>query len=138
MVAAVCAWHERHAGAAAEIERRLAARERMATAAHALAESFAVLTRLPAPYRIAPADALAVLEGNFLRTARVASLDADGYKAMLRRAGSEGVAGGRVYDAVIAACALKARASTLLTFNAAHFAGLLPPAVRIVTPPPHA
>jgi predicted nucleic acid-binding protein len=138
MVAAVCAWHERHASAAAEIERRLAARERMATAAHALAESFAVLTRFPAPYRIAPADALAVLEGNFLRTARVAALDAEGYKAMLRRAGSEGVVGGRVYDAVIAACALRAKASTLLTFNAAHFTGLLPPAVRIVTPAPHA
>ena len=49
MVAAVCGWHVRHAVAAAEIERRLDRGERMAIAARAIAETYAVLTRLPPP-----------------------------------------------------------------------------------------
>jgi len=71
----------------------------MATAAHALAESYAVLTRLPAPHRLSPADALAVLEGSFLGSALIVALNADGYRAVLRRSGKEGIAGGRTYDA---------------------------------------
>jgi predicted nucleic acid-binding protein len=35
-----------------------------------------------------------------------------------------GVAGGRAYDAVIAACAAQGKASTVLTFNAADFTAL--------------
>lgn len=60
---------------------------------HALAEAYAVLTRLPAPHRLAPADALAVLEGSFLEVARVVALDVDGYRSVLRRAGKEGISG---------------------------------------------
>lgn len=106
----------------------------MITAAHALAESFSVLTRLPAPYRISPADALALLEDNFMKPARVVALDASGYQDQLRRAAAEGIAGGRIYDALIAACAIKAGATTVLTFNASHFGNLPPAGPRVVTP----
>lgn len=60
--------------------------------------------------------------------------DGDGYRALLRRAGKEGIVGGRTYDAVIAQCALKAKAATLLTFNAKHFADLEAAGVRVVVP----
>ena len=106
----------------------------MATAAHALAESYAVLTRLPAPHRLSPADALALLEANFLEAALIVALDGDGYRALLRRAGKEGVSGGRTYDAVIAECAVKARAAVLLTFNAQHFEGLDAAGIRVIVP----
>jgi predicted nucleic acid-binding protein len=134
IIAAVCGWHKHHPGAAAEIERRLAAKERIATAAHALAEAYAVLTRLPAPHRLAPADALALLEANFIDGARVSALDAEEYRSLLRRAGKEGVSGGRTYDAIIADCAVKAQAAVLLTFNATHFQSLGAGSVRIVVP----
>lgn len=134
IVAALCTWHTYHAPAAAEIERRLGARERLATAAHALAETYAVLTRFPAPHRLSPADALALLEGNFIDRAQVVALDAGGYRALLRRAGTEGISGGRTYDALIAECALKARAGVLLTFNARHFAHLEASGVRVLVP----
>jgi len=134
IIAAVCGWHQHHPQAAAEIERRLGARERLATAAHALAEAYAVLTRFPAPHRLAPADALALLEANFIDGAQVIALGADGYRSLLRRAGREGVSGGRTYDAIIAACAVRARAAVLLTFNAAHFQHLDAAAVRVVVP----
>jgi len=134
IIAAVCAWHAHHAPAAGEIDRRLGGRELLATAAHALAESYAVLTRIPAPHRLSPADALALLEGNFIDNARVVALDAPGYRSLLRRAGRDGISGGRTYDAVIAECALKAKAATLLTFNARHFADLEAAGGRVVVP----
>ena len=65
IIASVCAWHEHHAPAAAEIEQRLMANETMVIAAHAAAEAYAVLTRLPPPHRLSPEDALALIEGNF-------------------------------------------------------------------------
>lgn len=134
IIAAVCAWHTHHAPAADAIDRRLGARQLLATAAHALAEAYAVLTRIPAPHRLAPADALALLEGNFIDGARIVALDVNGYRSLLRRAGRDGISGGRTYDAVIAECALKARAATLLTFNSRHFADLEAAGVRVVVP----
>lgn len=134
IIAAICGWHERHAEAAAEITRRLESKERLATAAHALAEAYAVLTRLPAPHRLAPADAVALLEGNFIDGARVIALDAEGYRSLLKRAATEGFSGGRTYDAIIAECAVRAQAAALLTFNALHFRALSPAQMRVVVP----
>lgn len=121
MVAAVCTWHERHAAAAAEIERRLEAGDRLAIAAHALVEAYAVLTRLPAPHRLAPADAWALVKTNFVDQADLVALDARAHASLLAHLAAAGVGGGRTYDAVIAACARHAHAGTLLTFNPRQF-----------------
>jgi predicted nucleic acid-binding protein len=134
IIAPVCGWHKFHPKAAAEIEQRLEKREQLATAAHALAEAYAVLTRMPAPHRLAPADALALIEGNFTDGARVIALDAAGYRSLLKRAPRDGLSGGRTYDAIIAECAVRARAATLLTFNALHFQALDATQVRVVVP----
>jgi predicted nucleic acid-binding protein len=133
MVAALCAWHERHEAAAAELNRRLG-REPMLLAAPALVETYAVLTRLPPPHRLSPTNALELVEANFLATGRTVSLDAATYHALLRRAPQGGIAGGRIYDAVIAHCALKAKAAALLTFNEAHFAPFARAGFAIVVP----
>src|SRR6266508_3274050 len=74
MVAAVCTWHERHLAAVGAIERRLERGGRLAIAAHALVETYAVLTRLPAPHRLAPADAWALVKANFVDSATVVAL----------------------------------------------------------------
>jgi hypothetical protein len=65
---------------------------------------------------------------------RTLALEADAYRALLRAAPEAGVAGGRTYDAVIAACAVAGSAETLLTFNATHFASLPLGSVEIVVP----
>jgi predicted nucleic acid-binding protein len=106
----------------------------MLSAAPALIEGYAVLTRLPPPHRMGPDDALALLDTNFIRARRVIALDAKSYCDLLRRAPGEEVSGGRTYDAVIAACALRARATTLLTFNAEHFAAYSDRGLEIVVP----
>lgn len=134
MVAAVCAWHEHHPPAAAELNRRLGSREPMIVAAPALVEAYAVLTRLPSPHRLSATDALAVLEANFLRSGSLMALDAASYRSLLRQAPDDGIAGGRTYDAVIARCAVRAKASTLLTFNERHFHALLLAGIDLVVP----
>src|SRR5262249_55945131 len=121
MIAAVCAWHEHHTLAAAELEWRFSQNESLLVAASALVEAYAVLTRLPPPHRLSPADALALLEVNFINSAKIITLDRRAYVTLLRRAPHEDIVGGRTYDAVIAACARKGKAATILTFNEQHF-----------------
>lgn len=121
MVAAVCTWHEHHTAAAAEIERRLARKEQLAVPAPALVETYAVLTRLPAPHRLSPADAWTLVEANFIEPAKVVTLSAAAYTRLLRRLALEGIAGGRTYDAVIGECVRQGQADALLTFNRRHF-----------------
>lgn len=121
MVAVVCTWHEHHGAAAAEIQSRLGRGERLAVAAPALVETYAVLTRLPSPHRLSPTDAWALIEANFMKQATIVVLTGSGYARLLRRLARQMVAGGRSYDAIIAECARKAKAETLLTLNRRHF-----------------
>src|SRR5919108_2751646 len=124
MIAAVCSWHEHHEAAANEIERRLAGRAKMIVAAPALIEAYAVLTRLPPPHRLSPQTASTLLENNFLKLATLIALNAKSYETLLLGAPKNNVAGGRMYDAVIAACAKQGKASAVLTFNAGDFTTL--------------
>jgi predicted nucleic acid-binding protein len=133
LVAAVCGWHEHHELAATAIESRLARGETLSVAAHALAEAYAVLTRLPPPHRLAPADAWRLIDANFTRDVRVVALSGREYVKLLGGLPAAAVAGGRTYDAIIAECARRAGVSTLLTLNPRHFDP--PPAgVAIVVP----
>ena len=121
MVAAVCSWHDRHAEAAADIGRRLDAGQRLTIPAHALLETYAVLTRLPAPHRLAPSDAWALVKGNFVERATVTTIDARAHVAVLARLAGARIGGGRTYDAAIAAAARDAGADVLLTLHSRHF-----------------
>ena len=113
MVAAICSWHEHHARAAAEIERRLGRGDALVVAAPALVETYSVLTRLPSPHRLSPTDSQTLLEASFLSDgAETVALDADGYVRLIRGAPERGIAGGSTYDAVIVACAASAGVRT--------------------------
>jgi predicted nucleic acid-binding protein len=133
MVAAVCTWHEHHAAAVNEIERRLARGERLAVPAPALVEAYAVLTRLPAPHRLSPSDAWALVEANFVKHGRVVALASAVYVKILRGLASQATGGGRTYDAVIGEAAREAKAAALLTFNRRHF-DPAPAGVAVVDP----
>jgi predicted nucleic acid-binding protein len=135
LIAAVCAWHEHHKATTAELDRRLARRERMVVVAPALVEAFAVLTRLPPPHRLSGPDALAVLDANFIRGVSVIALRPPEYVSVLRQVVAAGTAGGRTYDAVIAECASVARAGTVLTWNVKDFEAIAGDSVEVVAPP---
>lgn len=103
-------------------------------AAHAVVEAYAVLTRLPAPHRLAPADAWTLVKANFVEPAAVVTLDAPDHVALLDRLAADGIAGGRTCDALIAECAVRGGATELLTFNPRYF-DPAPEGVRVVVPP---
>src|SRR5919199_1516384 len=125
MVAALLAWHEHHERAAREIERRLDHGEDLVLAAPALVETYAVLTRLPPPHRLSPADTRALLDASFMRDeTEVVGLPVGRYLQLLRSAPERQIVGGRTYDAVIAECARLASVQFLLTFNDRHFRSL--------------
>ena len=106
VVAAFASWHEGHASAAAVLTRA------PRIPAHVVIETFSVLTRLPPPHR-APADLVqAFLAGRFGDAPLV--LPPRGHMALIEMASREGLTGGAIYDALIAATVLHAGA-TLVT-----------------------
>ena len=135
IVASVCSWHVNHDAAFTEIDRRLSHGERMSVPVHALTEAYSVLTRFPVPNRFSPKDAWALIEANFVRARNVVTLDVNNHVQLLSSLSRDGLGGGRIYDAVIAASAAQGGASTLLTFNARHFEPD-PDGISIVVPTP--
>ena len=89
-------------------------------AAHSLAEVYSTLTRLPGKHRLSGEQALLFLE-SIRERLRIIALDAEEYSLALQEAAAAGIVGGTVYDALIARCALKAKAEILYTWNVKHF-----------------
>lgn len=131
IVAAALPIHEHHAATLNDLSRRLDAGEVFVVAAHSLVEAYAVLTRLPAPYRLSAADAQTVLDRNWSRVESVALTGSETWR-VLKSAAQSGVTGGRAYDSVIAACARKGKADELLTWNLRHF--VMSPGTHAITP----
>jgi len=103
------------------------------TAWHCCLEFFAVATRLPAPLRLQPADAIRLVQGEILSRFRIHQLPANIYPEFLAEVDRERVAGGRVYDAHIAQIARQSGARTILTDNRRHFTVLLRDGIRVLT-----
>lgn len=133
LIALVSDWHERHDDVRTALEGYLDAKHRLAVAAHSLIEAYAVLTRLPAPYRLAPAAAHELIRKNFDR-AVTAALSKEDHWRLLEAAAARGIAGGRTYDFLIAHAATTLAPCVLLTLNARHFGAFDAPGVTIVEP----
>lgn len=88
--------------------------------AHSLLETYSVLTRLPVPYRLSEVTALKLIETNWIKS-EIVALISDEYWKLLSNLQRTNVSGGRVYDALVAACARKGKAKFILTWNPQHF-----------------
>lgn len=102
------------AHAAHQRVRTLVGNRRVDLPVHAAAETYSVLTRLPGDARLRPADARDLLAARFPRRA---ALDEATQQSFIDELATAEVAGGAVYDAVIAVTAREHRA-TLLTRDA--------------------
>jgi predicted nucleic acid-binding protein len=107
--------HDRCLAAYAPSNKRIAC-----CAAHSLAEVYAGVTRLPGMFRASPAQAILFLSG-MEEHLTIVSLDAAEYSAIIRQAAANGILGATIYDALLAACAIKAKAETIYTGNERHF-----------------
>jgi predicted nucleic acid-binding protein len=104
------------------------------TAWHCCLEFFSVATRLPAEFRLTPADAARLLEGEVFARISVHDLPAADRLAMLKTAVEDRTAGGRIYDSHIAEVARAAGAAVVVTDNRRHFIAALRHAIRVETP----
>ncbi|MGH9293494.1 MAG: PIN domain-containing protein [Acidimicrobiales bacterium] len=93
VVAALASWHEAH-----EIARREA--HGQFVPAHALVESYAVLTRLPPPRRVGGATAQTLL-ATWFPPSRVLHPRRGSVGTFLTRMAGAGVSGGAAYDALV-------------------------------------
>src|SRR5215469_4451532 len=88
--------------------------------AHSLVEVFSTLTRMPGKYRIGPEQAMLFI-GSIRERLSVIALDADEYASALEASAALGIAGGAIYDAMLAHCALKSKAEAIYTWNERHY-----------------
>jgi predicted nucleic acid-binding protein len=105
------------------------------TAWHCCLEFFSVATRLPAEYRLAPADAANLVQEEIFGRMTVHDVPPGDRLAFLRTAGQDGTTGGRIYDAHIAEVARAAGAKVVVTDNRRHFLAALRYGIRVETPP---
>ncbi|HYM24597.1 MAG TPA: PIN domain-containing protein [Vicinamibacterales bacterium] len=105
-----------------------------ATAWHCCLEFFSVSTRLPAEFRLSPADAAQLVEEEIFGRMAVHDLP-DGWRLpLLKGAAGDGSTGGRIYDAHIAEIARAAGAAVVVTDNRKHFLAALRHGIRVETP----
>ncbi len=133
IVAALLTWHEAHEASLAAVVA-VSSAGTLVLPAPALIEAYAVMTRLPAPHRLAPSDALELLAGSFQRRAKLVALTQNQAWAFLQDAAGRGVAGGAVYDAQILRAAVESGARRLLTLDRRDFERLAPGEVEVVVP----
>jgi predicted nucleic acid-binding protein len=96
LVPALVSWHPDHA------RLRTILSQVAAVPAHVLLETFSVLTRLPAPHRVAAGAAAEVVSSLPLPAV---ALPGSEHHALIAALGPAGIRGGATYDALIAATA---------------------------------
>lgn len=118
--------HEHHERALELLARVLSGKDAGFTSAHALAEAYAVMTRLPKPLRVPPQAAGTLLQENFVKRFEVVSLTGKEYGTLIAKAGQAGWVGGILYDALHVACAVKADVERLYSWNGRHLQTVAP------------
>ena len=88
--------------------------------AHSLAEVFSTLTRMPGKHRISGEQAMLFI-GSIRERLSIVALDGDEYAEALEASAARGIIGGGIYDAILAHCAIKARAETIYSWNTRHY-----------------
>jgi predicted nucleic acid-binding protein len=135
LVAASVEGHSMHARALPWLRRAHAGEIDFHVAAHSLAECYAVLTAIPTRPRITPPTAARILHDNIESKAKIVALTASDYRRVVHDLSRLGLAGGVVYDAIVARCAAKVGVEILLTLNPDHFIRVWPEGEDIVSAP---
>jgi predicted nucleic acid-binding protein len=108
VVAAFASWHQEHAAARRVLD------DRPSLIGHCALETLSVLTRLPAPHRVGPELVATFLSARFPDPPLV--LPAESLRALPEELARLGIAGGAVYDALVATTA-RHHGTTLVTLD---------------------
>lgn len=118
LVAGALRLHKHHQRASVWLEKLKNGQVQTVVSAHTLAETYSTLTGMPRPYRVSPNAAWQIIERYLLNQIEVIALTKDDYVNLIRQLSQNGIAGGAVYDGVIACAAAKAQVDHIVTFNA--------------------
>ncbi len=88
--------------------------------AHSMAEVYSTLTRMPGKHRISAEQAMLFI-GSIRERLSIVALDGEEYVEALEASAACGIVGGGIYDAMLAYCAIKARAETIYSWNSRHY-----------------
>jgi len=90
---------------------------------------------MPRPLQVSTDVALQLIERNILNHTEVVALTADDYRNLIRHLSQAGIAGGAVYDAIIACAAAKAQVDHIITLNPKDFRRVYPAlAASVIVP----
>ena len=132
IIAAVHANHPVHLSSSRWLDAAFEAHE-VVVAHHSVLEAYAVLTRLPAKYRVAPSEAEIVLRETLEENARIAPFSAESIWTFMTRLTAVPAAGGAAYDGFIIRLLSEAGVEAIVTYNADDFRRLSP-VVRVADP----
>ena len=135
LVAAMIESHPLHDRAYPWLDRARKGALTYLVAAHSLAELYAVLSTYPTRPRLTAGAAARLVHDNVQIPARVVTLSARDYGAVIQDLAQASLPGGVVYDALIARAARKAKADRLLTLNPRDFHRVWPEAEGVVVAP---
>lgn len=123
LVAAFWGGHKHHEASL----RRLAAASTKhgACGIHSLAEVYAVMTALPVKPAIPAEQALLFVEEVRNRLTLIA-LDEEEYFSAIKETADRGFTSGKVYDALLLACAAKVKPQVIYTLDTRHFQAIAP------------
>ena len=103
-------------------------------AAHSLVEVYSTITRMPGKHRVSGEQAMLFIQ-SIRERLLVVTLGGNEYADALAAAAALGIVGGGIYDAMLAHCAIKAKAETIYSWNIRHYALCGPDIVqRLRTP----
>jgi predicted nucleic acid-binding protein len=120
IVAAVHANHPVNGPAAEWLDAAFGKHE-VVVAHHSIVESYAVLTRLPAKYRLAPREAEMVLTETLRENVRIAPFAGEAVWPTLESIIDRGASGGTTYDALIVDLLAGAGVEVIITYNVREF-----------------
>ena len=123
LIASFWGGHVHHQASVARLGA--ANKKQSACGVHSLAEVYAVMTALPVKPLIPPEQALLFVE-EVRNRLNLVSLNGEEYFAAIERTAARAFGGGRVYDALLLACAAKSGARTIYTWNLKHYHALAP------------
>ncbi len=126
LVAALLRQHPHHAVAFPRLKEVHDGLVQGCLTTHGLAELFATLTALPLKPRLAPSDALRIIEESVLQHFTVIPLTADDYQAAMALTVAGNLSSGAIYDALHIIGSRGAGCATLHTLNLRHFQAIAP------------
>ncbi|MAO65919.1 MAG: VapC toxin family PIN domain ribonuclease [Balneola sp.] len=126
LIAAFVESHPKHNEARKWLSRAKRKEIEYVVAGHSLFEVYSVLTSAPFQPRITPGIAQELLKENVEDHAQIITLSKKDHHRIIQKLAEQNLKGGIVYDAIIAECAIKAKADQMITSNSKDFVRIFP------------